>query len=75
MSFDEEVTFSATTTDTVGECVEGSYFTYIFSREGLGKTEIACNLGFEYVVLPLVDIEAICYLCNVCKNEERGKNR
>lgn len=37
-----------------------TFHTYSFS----GETEVACDLGFEYAVLPQVGVTAICCLCN-----------
>lgn len=38
-----------------------TFGTYSFS----GETEVACDLGFEYAVLPQVGVTAICCLCNL----------
>lgn len=37
-------------------------FTYVFFGEGSGVTEVTCDLGFEYAVLPQVGVDAICCL-------------
>lgn len=46
-------------------------FTYIFGGGSSGEAKIACDLGFEYAVLPQVDFEAICCLCNLREKKKK----
>lgn len=43
---------------------------YVFSLEA----EVACDLGFEYAVLPQVSVGAICCFCNLHEQKTK-KNR
>lgn len=55
-----------------GEWVQGEVYIHTYSFSG--ETEVACDLGFEYAVLPQVGVTAICCLCNLRrKKKERGK--
>lgn len=45
---------------------------YIHTYSFSGETEVAGDLGFEYAVLPQVGVRAICCLCNLRGEKEKG---
>lgn len=54
-----------------GEGVQGEVYIHTYSFSG--ETEVACDLGFEYAVLPQVGVTAICCLCNLRRKKKREK--